>query len=222
MEEHTRESWISWRHHCRERDPFFRCNWLSPQHLLVHVRVLPPFDQVRQGPCQHIQRDFGNLKLSCEFMRVVRNRKVEVKELENVFFSLTHVEVVPPGKRKHQEPISDLGTLRKEVCYPHKAQPSAHWEPASLPLYLCLSPPTSLSLLALPLSLHFNPASPTPSLPPLFLLPGTKKEKGERWESGPAIPYWINQRCRPSPAATSSRTLGVAFLLGAARVLLSR
>lgn len=36
--------------------PLFRCNWLSPQHLLVHVRVLPPFDQVRQGPCQHIQR----------------------------------------------------------------------------------------------------------------------------------------------------------------------
>lgn len=36
--------------------PLFRCNWLSPQHLLVHVRVLPPFDRVRQGPCQHIQR----------------------------------------------------------------------------------------------------------------------------------------------------------------------
>lgn len=39
-----------------ETRPLFRCNWLSPQHLLVHVRVLPPFDQVRQGPCQHIQR----------------------------------------------------------------------------------------------------------------------------------------------------------------------
>ena len=151
--------------------------------------LFPPFVQINRSTGQYLQpEDFGNLKLSLEFRRGRKGRGTGIRRM----FSF----IVWTGK-KEKESIKNqslaVGTLRKEVCY---LQGTATSE-----LRACLSPsppPVSVStsfplLLALPLFLF---TSLSLSLPPLFLLPGTKGRRESR-ESGPAIPYWINQRRRP-------------------------
>lgn len=115
-------------------------------------------------------------------------------------------------ERKHQEPILDLGTLRKEVCFPQGtaiSKPRACLSPSPPPcvcLHLLPSPPCSSPFL-------FTTPTPTtpPSLSSSFLLPGTKGRRESR-ESGPAGPHWINQRHRPSPGATSLLICSGGFL----------
>lgn len=101
------------------------------------------------------------------------------------------MEVVAHREKEIKNPSLEFGDPKKSLLPTRYSYQQTESLPLFLSPTLCLSPPISLSSLLFPFSLY-----PSLSLPPLFLLPGTKGRRESR-ESGPAIPYWINQRRRP-------------------------
>lgn len=127
---------------------------------------------------------------------VARPRKGSSKEIRRIFMVVSlHGSGGQQGNRESRNPSLEFGDPEKRrVCYPQGTainELRACLSSSPLPcvcLHLFPSPPCSSPFLFTSLSL---------SLPPLFLLPGTKGRRESR-ESGPAIPYWINQRRRPT------------------------
>ena len=150
---------------------------------------LPPFDQTKKSPCQHFQpSDFGNLKLSPEFTWVTRGRKGRGRGIRRMFILVSsYGSGGQQGKRerKHQEPSSGFGDPKKRSLFPTRY---SHQQTESLPLSLsptlCLSPPTSLSSLLFPFSLHHPPHH----LPPF----SSQGPKGEGRAEKVALPSLLD------------------------------